>query len=303
MQDLQFSVTPLGPSESNAAPGTMAHTEVAQGGDAYPGVQLINTDGVDVPPLQVTVTLPDWHGLHYPNWVELYLSITNPPSDAPARTVAGVLSADGKTLTFYNVDLKLHNAGDQAILWVPVHADADAVAGDTSLAFTIGSQGQFQAPLKVKDASPPPPPPPPAEIKYGDKIYLQNSSLYLNDAGGGRVSAVSQPSPSAVWTILDSNGGPTGAVVRSMDNACLMADNSSYLVYQENNSAELGSNRQQAIFMAVALREADTDPIDYDSPMTLLYGPTGAAETLQLDNGQVDFGHGAAVAWSATKAV
>ncbi|MFD9824575.1 hypothetical protein [Streptomyces violascens] len=299
MTSPQFSAAPLTTSDLNAAPDTKAHAEVKQGGDGYPGVRVINTDNVPLPPQDITVTLPDYHGLHFPSWWDLSLSVQNPPS-GDTRSVAGVLSADGKTVTYTGVDLKMQQQGDRAIMWVAVHADPDAAPGDTALQFAIGQQGSFPAALTVLGTnSPPPPPPPSLPIKYGDTVYLQcDNSLYLS-GGGGRLSAVAQPGGKSAWTILNSSGEATRIPVQNLAHACLQASDHSYLIDDGTGLPALGNNVQQGNFLAVALRSADDQPITYDSPFLINYN--NAHCVTAENNGQVNFTNGGAPGshWSA----
>jgi hypothetical protein len=52
----------------------------------------------------------------------------------------GSLSADGRSLTFTDVDLAIPGNGSQAILYVCISAAADTPTGPTSVQFTVGGR-------------------------------------------------------------------------------------------------------------------------------------------------------------------
>ncbi|MFD9636182.1 hypothetical protein [Streptomyces violascens] len=155
----RFTVAPLAllsTSDLNSVPDTVARQDVSQGGDGYPGIRLVNTDNVPVPPQGITVTLPggQYDGkLNFSDWshnLTLKWPSTGNQSDIP-----GTLSPDGKTMTFPQTDLKLSQRDDRVMMWLPVHAHEDAPPGDTNLTFTIGDQevplgqGSYPADLTI----------------------------------------------------------------------------------------------------------------------------------------------------------
>ncbi|MEV2255596.1 DUF642 domain-containing protein [Streptomyces sp. NPDC050147] len=119
-----------------------APVSLAPGGDvtvkrgkdpAYPGVHVTAT-GDHTAAQTVKVTLPGGRGLRF---------------GTPSLTVmtgngntshTGTPSADGQTLTFDKVDLRLTGKGTSATLFLPVTADSNAAPGDTSLTFQVGGQ-------------------------------------------------------------------------------------------------------------------------------------------------------------------
>ncbi|MEU4490196.1 hypothetical protein AB0H94_35900 [Streptomyces purpurascens] len=126
LQWAEFTVTPGGPPD----------VELVQGGAAgYPGVHV--EAGVAFAPVSVTVALPAGRGLLFgtQTLADYQLTVQNASQEITQYT--GALSADGTSLVFTGVDLKLPGT---TVMWVAVSAGHDAPLGSTSLTFTVGGK-------------------------------------------------------------------------------------------------------------------------------------------------------------------
>lgn len=111
-----------------------------RGGTGSPSVTVVNddpeTDALQGPRWTVTVALPAHRGLLFGSVDTLQLMNGN----TEMLETPGILSPDGQTFTFEEVNLGLRECGSQSVMWVSVSASDDADLGPTQLMFTIGDQ-------------------------------------------------------------------------------------------------------------------------------------------------------------------
>ncbi|MGI5341212.1 hypothetical protein ACQEVS_29330 [Streptomyces sp. CA-181903] len=121
------------------SPGATPATAQRGGPVVYPGVEVRNKGTHDIPPQSVTVSLPV--GLRFGTAAapDHQLTVWDPVADT-SLVYPGVLSGDGRTLTFSDVDLTIPDAGSLSVLWVGVSASDDSPLGPTSAEFSIGGR-------------------------------------------------------------------------------------------------------------------------------------------------------------------
>ncbi|MGW1616330.1 hypothetical protein ACWCQZ_44175 [Streptomyces sp. NPDC002285] len=134
----------------SAEPGGPPEVLLEQGGpNGYPGVKLTNNGDEPVPPLTVTVRLPQDSQVSWgqPGLPDHQLTVLD--AQGTTRAYAGTLSDDGQSLTFDGVDLHIPGLGSQSVMWVGVSATDDAPLAYTSLLFSVGDQQSASTPVIV----------------------------------------------------------------------------------------------------------------------------------------------------------
>ena len=125
--DLTFTVTQGGPPDES----------LTQGGDkaAYPGVLVASTAAPG--PLTVTVTLAPGRHLLWGTQAQADYQLTVQLPDKTQVPYPGVLSGDGGSLTFTDVNLPLPG---RTTMWVAVSAGHDSPIGSTHLTFDVSGK-------------------------------------------------------------------------------------------------------------------------------------------------------------------
>ncbi|MCC3767668.1 hypothetical protein [Streptomyces sp. UNOC14_S4] len=137
----QFSLSPGGPPDV---------TLKRSGNIGYPGVRLLSQADGRVPPQKVSVTLPAQKDLQFvaegsPGY---QLTVMDEQGNLHHRA-DGLLSADGQTLTFENVELFLPRRGSASTLWVAVKASPGSPISSTELTFGVGPRTSPSTPIRV----------------------------------------------------------------------------------------------------------------------------------------------------------
>ncbi|MFB7909913.1 hypothetical protein ACFC1T_26100 [Kitasatospora sp. NPDC056076] len=122
------------------SPGGDPVTMERGGAPRYPGVAVHNNGSQDIPLQTVTATLPADRGLQFGTPADPDHQLTVMTADGNTTAYPGIVSADGRTLTFPDVDLAIRDTGSRSVLWVCVSASDDAPTGITSLQFTVGDR-------------------------------------------------------------------------------------------------------------------------------------------------------------------
>lgn len=126
LQWSEFTVTPGGPPD----------VQLVQGGAAgYPGVRVDADVAFD--PVSVTVALPADRGLLFGTQTLADYQLTVQDAGGQTAQYVGVLSQDGMSLVFSDVDLQVPGT---SVMWVAVSAHHDADLGATNLDFTVGGK-------------------------------------------------------------------------------------------------------------------------------------------------------------------
>jgi hypothetical protein len=135
-------------SALTVVPGGPPTVQLTQGGDAgYPGVRV--TSSVAVAPVSVTVALPADSHMHFGTPTLADYQLTVQQTDGKTTVYVGVLSADGTSLTFRDVNLPLPGT---TTMWVAVSAGFDTPAGETALNFTVGEESSASTRITIKPA-------------------------------------------------------------------------------------------------------------------------------------------------------
>ncbi|MGI5528309.1 hypothetical protein ACQEVX_13100 [Streptomyces syringium] len=123
-------------ADFTVAPGGPPDVELVQGGPVgYPGVHVEADVAFD--PVSVSVALPAGRDLRFGTQTLPDHQLTVQNTSGQTTSYTGVLSADGTTLVFSDVDLALPGT---TVMWVAVSAGHDAPLGATSLTFTVGGK-------------------------------------------------------------------------------------------------------------------------------------------------------------------
>ncbi|ANP51972.1 hypothetical protein J2Z21_009009 [Streptomyces griseochromogenes] len=131
------------------SPGGDPVTAEREGAPVYPGVEVQNS-GTEFIALQtVTATLPADTALRFGTAAGPDHQLTVWQADGSHSVYVGVLSADGRTLTFPDVDLGVPEAGSQSVMWVCVTASDDTPTGPTTVAFAIGDRTSPSTTIQV----------------------------------------------------------------------------------------------------------------------------------------------------------
>ncbi|GAA3169976.1 MULTISPECIES: hypothetical protein [Streptomyces] len=133
--------------EFTVAPGGPPDVQLVQAGPVgYPGVRV--DGGAAFAPVPVTVALPPGGGLLFGTQAlpDYQLTVRN-AAGPTLPPYSGVLSPDGASLHFSDVDLQLPGT---SVMWVAVSAEHDAVLGVTSLPFTVGGKTSPSTPVVVQ---------------------------------------------------------------------------------------------------------------------------------------------------------
>ncbi|MFI9234981.1 hypothetical protein [Streptomyces sp. NPDC053079] len=152
----QLNTTRLGGQADLRVGAPVARFSVYRGGPVtltragetgYPGVNLRANQDDPVPPQNVRVTLPRGRRLQFvaqgdPGY---QLTVQN------GGQYNGILSPDGQTLTFENVDLVLSGKDSTALIWVAVKAPGNATPGETELSFRVGDVTSPSSSITVVD--------------------------------------------------------------------------------------------------------------------------------------------------------
>ncbi|MFE4514854.1 hypothetical protein ACFRMQ_11770 [Kitasatospora sp. NPDC056783] len=119
------------------------------GAPTYPGVEVRNDGSQSLPAQIVTVTLPLDAGTRFgtPGAPDHQLTVRD--SGGTTTVYTGIVSADGQSLTFTNVDLDIPANGATSMMYVCVSAGAGTPVGPTSVQFSIGSQTSQSTTLNV----------------------------------------------------------------------------------------------------------------------------------------------------------
>ncbi|MBB4161734.1 hypothetical protein [Streptomyces cinereoruber] len=102
----------------------------------YPGVEVVNNGVSGIAPQNITVTAPT--GLRFGTTSNPDHQLTVMDTSGTMTPHIGSLSADGQTLTFTGIDLKIPADQNVANLWVCVSADPATPQGPTGVQFTVG---------------------------------------------------------------------------------------------------------------------------------------------------------------------
>ncbi|GAA3834866.1 hypothetical protein GCM10022403_079560 [Streptomyces coacervatus] len=137
---VRFSVAPGGP------PGVRLERA---GNTGYPGVQVHADEDGAIPAQSVRVDLPRGVGLQFV--AEPRYQLTVQPAGGTPRYSYGIVSPDGQSLAFENVDLALSGRDSVSAAWVAVKAPADARLGDIQLRFRIGDRSSDSTAIRVVD--------------------------------------------------------------------------------------------------------------------------------------------------------
>ncbi|MEU6114340.1 hypothetical protein ABZ840_07325 [Streptomyces sp. NPDC047117] len=131
MPQEQFLISPGGPV-----------TMDRNGEVKYPGIEVEATgEGGRIPPQTISVTLPSGKGLRFTGFTgRLVVGNMQGAQWVEREHPDGVLSHDGRVLTVQGVDLALAGKGSKSAVLVELQALANAVLGDTSLSFLVGTQ-------------------------------------------------------------------------------------------------------------------------------------------------------------------
>ncbi|MCD9145391.1 hypothetical protein [Streptomyces albireticuli] len=139
-----FTVNPGGPPEVVLTPA---------GETGYPGVLLEQTGTDKVPSQDVYVALPRGKGLRFVSegGNDYLLTVMNAKGQTTYR---GILSSDGRALTFENVDPALSGKGSTSTAWLSVKASDNARLGATYLTFCVGDRTSGSTSVRVVDHIP-----------------------------------------------------------------------------------------------------------------------------------------------------
>ncbi|ARZ71350.1 hypothetical protein SMD11_5774 [Streptomyces albireticuli] len=141
-----FTVTPGGPPDVALAPA---------GETGYPGVQLKQVgEDAPVPPQDVYVALPQGKGLRFVTEGGNDCLLTVLDAHGQSNTYRGILSSDGRAVTFEGVDPALPEKGSKSTAWLPVRASGDARPGASCLTFCVGDRTSGSTPVRVVDHIP-----------------------------------------------------------------------------------------------------------------------------------------------------
>ncbi|MFE4514851.1 hypothetical protein ACFRMQ_11755 [Kitasatospora sp. NPDC056783] len=122
------------------SPGGDPVTVERGGAPKYPGVTVRNNGTRDIPRQTVTAVLPAGSGLRFGTPATPDHQLTVMDAAGTTTPYAGIVSADGRTLTFSGVDLAVPDDGSQSVMWVCVSASDDAPTGTTSVEFSVGGR-------------------------------------------------------------------------------------------------------------------------------------------------------------------
>jgi hypothetical protein len=138
LQWAEFTVTPGGPPD----------VELKRGGQTgYPGVRIAADSAFA--PVSVTVALPADRQLLFGTHTLADYQLTVQDAAGKITRYRGVLSEDGCSLQFRDVELDLPGT---TVMWVGVSADHGAALGSTSLTFTVGGKACSSTSIVVAPA-------------------------------------------------------------------------------------------------------------------------------------------------------
>ncbi|MGK5643033.1 hypothetical protein ACSNOK_32740, partial [Streptomyces sp. URMC 126] len=141
----EFSLVATPPADYDVVPGGPPDVVLVPGGAVgFPGVVVENTGGTPIGERTVTVELPAGRGLRWgtAGLPDYQLTVLD------GRAYPGILSPDGRTLTFGGVDLDDPPAA-RKVMWVSVGAADDAPAAATVLRFAVGGRTSDSTPVRV----------------------------------------------------------------------------------------------------------------------------------------------------------
>ncbi|MFD3582556.1 hypothetical protein [Streptomyces sp. NPDC058683] len=122
------------------SPGGVPVTAKRGGLPVYPGVEVRN-NGMQAIPLQtVTAVLPAGAGMRFGTQGNPDHQLTVWPVGGNTTVYRGIISDDGQSLTFSDIDLGIPQAGSQSVMWVCVSASDVTTPGPTSVEFTVGDR-------------------------------------------------------------------------------------------------------------------------------------------------------------------
>ncbi|MFE3183070.1 NHL repeat-containing protein [Streptomyces violascens] len=118
----------------------------------YPGVKLHSEGDGTVAGQSVRVHLPRARGLQFvAEGNSLYRLTVQAAGHEESASYVGMLSPDGQSLTFDNVNPALSGEGSTSRAWVAVRATSDAPLGVDALTFRVGDQTSPSTPVHVVD--------------------------------------------------------------------------------------------------------------------------------------------------------
>lgn len=264
-----FTVSPGGPPEVTLAPA---------GETGYPGVRLEQADeGGTVPPQDVYVALPRGKGLRFVAEGGGDHLLTVMDAKGATHTYRGILSSDGRAVTFEGVEPALPGKGSKSTMWLPVKASDDARLGTTSLTFCVGDQASGSTPVRVVEHIPfSVTPGGPPDVTLNSATPVGYPGVILSAGSGGTVSPqdvyvalpqgkgiqfVPQGGPGCLLTVQNAHGD------KKTYRGALSSDGRA-LTFQGVNPALSGAGSTSVAWVAVKI--SDGAPASKD-PLTLTF--------------------------------
>ncbi|MBB5122570.1 hypothetical protein [Streptomyces eurocidicus] len=264
-----FTVSPGGPPEVVLAPA---------GATGYPGVRLEQADeSGTVPPQDVYVALPRGKGLRFVAEGGIDHVLTVQDAQGHTHTYRGILSADGRAVTFEGVDPALSGKGSKSTLWLPVKASDNARLGSTYLTFCVGDRASESTPVRVVEHIPfsvtPGGPPdvtlnsatpigyPGVVLVAGGEGTVSPQDVYVALPQGKGLRFVPQAGTGCLLTVQDAHGD------KKTYRGALSSDGRT-LTFQGVNPALPGAGSTSSAWVAV--KALDGAPASKD-PLTLTF--------------------------------
>ncbi|MFZ4176936.1 hypothetical protein ACOZCI_21985 [Streptomyces griseoincarnatus] len=180
--DLTFTVTP----------GPDAHLTQGAAKAAYPGVRVTSTAAPG--PLTVTATLPPDRHLLWGTQAQADYQLTVEHPDKTQVPYPGVLSGDGGSLTF--TDVNLHLPGTTT-MWVAVSAGHDSPLGSTHLTFDVSGKTSPSTRIVVNPALTVSPSGDPGILQRGGKATYPGVKVGNNGSSNVPLQTISAVLPQA----------------------------------------------------------------------------------------------------------
>jgi hypothetical protein len=267
-------------TEFTVSAGGPPAVELVRGGPAgYPGVRVASSVALAL--VTVTVALPAGKHLLFGTQHLADYQLTVQRADGSTTSHAGVLSEDGTSLTFTDVNLYLPGT---TTMWVAVSAGHDTPLGSTDLTFTVAGKTASSTKITVKPAFTLIPGGAPVTLERGGPtrypgvevrnegaqgIGAQDVTVILPDASGLTFGPPSNPDHQL--TVWDGNSGPTAYM------GTLSPDGRTLSFTGVNLSANEPGTRSVMWVAVSAAHNAPTGPVhavvtvgDQTSPSTTL---------------------------------
>ncbi|MFI9234983.1 hypothetical protein [Streptomyces sp. NPDC053079] len=259
-----FTVVPGGPPAVALAPA---------GETGYPGVRLQQAGETGtVPPQDVYVALPRGKGLQFvPEGGGDYL-LTVLDARGHTNTYRGILSSDGRAVTFEGVDPALSGKGSKSTAWLAVKASDNARLGETRLTYCVGDQASGSTPIRVVDRIPfsvTPGGPPDVTLNSANPVGYPGVGLQAGDSGTVSPQDVYVALPRGKGLRFVAQGG-TGYLLTVEDAQKnkktyrgTLSSNGQALTFQGVNPALSGKGATSVAWVAV--KAADGAPASKDA--------------------------------------